>query len=155
MKSCVQPFQDFPHNPGLIEHAVSYFPWQYLPTTVMSPWSETVSKAGASPDTSHRYLPELVRFTLFKTTELSVDSSLWMQIRDYKLLRPIERDAGPARCATQRTNQILSDSNKKLLAVKDIQSSLCFIGLNTGKKRKLKKKLLLFRSRSSVARPRR
>jgi len=77
----------------------SYFPWQYSPTTVMSPWSETVSKAGASPDTSHRYLPELVRFTLFKTTELSVDSSLWMQIRDYKLLRPIERDARSLRDA--------------------------------------------------------
>lgn len=125
-RTASKSFQNFQYNPSIIAHVRSYFPWQYLPTTVMSPWSETVSKAGASPDTSHRYLPELVRFTLFKTTELSVDSSLWMQIRDYKLLRPIERDAEPARCTTQWTNQILSDSNEKLLAVRDIQSALCF-----------------------------
>lgn len=46
------------------------------PTTIISPWSETVSKDGASAETSHRYRPVLDKLTDFRTTTLSVE--LWI-----------------------------------------------------------------------------
>lgn len=44
-----------------------------LPTTIMSPWSETVWNDGASADTSQRYRPVDDRFTDCSTTMLSVE----------------------------------------------------------------------------------
>lgn len=48
---------------------------RYLPTTIISPWSETVVKEGASPDISHRYRPVEASVTFSKTTWLS--DELW------------------------------------------------------------------------------
>jgi len=86
----------------------------------MSAWSETVWKEGASADTSQRYLPELVRFTLFRTTRLWLQSRGWMQIRDYKLLCPIERDGGAcAMRASKRTRFYQYPQRKALLSARE------------------------------------
>lgn len=47
-----------------------------LPTTSISPWSVTVWKEGASPDTSHLYLPLLCRLRCESTTWVSLE--LWI-----------------------------------------------------------------------------
>ena len=47
----------------------------HLPTTIMSPWSDTVWNDGASAETSHRYRPVDDRLTRSNTTTLSVE--LW------------------------------------------------------------------------------
>lgn len=76
-----------------------------------------------------------------------------MQIRDYKLLRPIERDAGAcARCATTNEPEILSEPGKNFIAVRVIQSALY---LRIEQKEKIKKKMqsyIPFLRRTSIAR---
>lgn len=53
----------------------------YLPTTIISPWSETVWKEGASPDTSHRKRPLVDKLTFSRTTVESVE--LWSCVRAF------------------------------------------------------------------------
>ena len=63
-----------------------------LPTTTMSPWSETVWNDGASAETSHRYRPDDSRFTFSSTTWVSVELCNWW--RRKKIKRPLGKVFG-------------------------------------------------------------
>ena len=50
---------------------------KHSPTTYRIPSVEAVWNIGASPETSHRYWPVVVKSTLSNTTSRSVDNLAW------------------------------------------------------------------------------
>ena len=67
------------NNGGWIMHisSHSFYNYKYLPTTYNIPSVEAVWNIGASPETSHRYWPVVVKSTLSNTTSRSVDNLAW------------------------------------------------------------------------------
>ena len=69
---------------GLIRYVLEYFRYKgekfttlssfYSPTTYRIPSVDAVWNMGASPDTSHRYCPVVLKSTLSSTISLSVDN---------------------------------------------------------------------------------